>query len=1009
LFLRFFASLTRLHSGAKCATRRSVNLPHTYRFAQTKETLMFRNLFRSRRSLNKPGRPVRRPYQPCIEIFEDRLVPSTTWTGLSPLNHNWSNADNWNNGVPGAGDTAIFTTHSGSSTAVVDAAFSVVLDIEAHWGGNIQIDNPLTTTGSSKWASGTMTLGAGGWTNSGTLLLAGAIPKTLDGQNLANPLTNTGMVTWTDGSNLQTGNAAAINNNGTWDMQNNQAITPNFGAMSTFTNSGTLRKLAGLTASSINITFNNMNGTIDVQTGILNLSSGTSTGGTFNVANNGQLNLTGGGTQNITGTYIGSGSGHIDFSGGTINVLNAGATFNFDPGLFQWTGGALTREPVDTATLTNSGTLLITGNQNDKVINGAIFITTGTTIWTGTGNIQTGNAAQITNSGTWDIQNAQALSHNFGTVSTFTNTSTGTVTKDGPGTTSIGITFNNNGTVNVASGVLQLGGGGLSAGTFNPDTGTVSFVGGTQTLTTGANLTGAGVVRVAGGTLNVNADVAEANVAVVSGTLGGTNTLTVSGQMDWTGGTLAGPGTTVLGPSAALALTGASPKVLDGRTLTNTGTVTWTGDGNLQTGNAAAINNNGTWDMQNNQAITPNFGTMSTFTNSGTLRKSAGITTSAISILFNNNNNAIIDVQTGIVVLSSGTSTGGNYSVATNALLDLTGGGTQNITGTYTGSGSGVIEFSAGTINVLDAGATFNFSPALQWTGGTLTREPVDTATLTNSGTLLITGNQNDKVINGAIFITTGTTTWTGTRNIQTGNAAQITNSGTWDIQNAQALSHNFGTVSTFTNTSTATVTKAVAGTTFIGITFNNNGTVNVASGVLQVGGGGTDTGAFNGITGSTLQFSGGTHTLNTGTALPSAGRTQVTGGEIDIRDVVAVQDFGLLNGTLRITSTGIFNVGGIYNQTTNGSLVIEIGGTTAGAGYGQLNVTGTASLAGSFTAVLVNDFAPSIGDSYAVITYGSRNGLFNNVFLPGLPPDRRWDTGNEYGPTGFTLTVIAQ
>jgi hypothetical protein len=101
------------------------------------------------------------------------------------------------------------------------------------------------------------------------------------------------------------------------------------------------------------------------------------------------------------------------------------------------------------------------------------------------------------------------------------------------------------------------------------------------------------------------------------------------------------------------------------------------------------------------------------------------------------------------------------------------------------------------------------------------------------------------------------------------------------------------------------------------------------------------------------------------------------------------------------------------FDQQTGGGLMIELGSTTPGAGYGQPNITGTANLAGFFTAVLVNDFAPSIGDSYAVITWGplNLNGAFNNVDLgpAGLPPDRRWDTANEYSATGFTLTVIAR
>jgi hypothetical protein len=965
---------------------------------------MFRNLFRSRRSLNKPGRPVRRPYQPCLEIFEDRLVPSTTWTGLA-ANHNWSDAGNWNNGAPGAGDTAIFTTHTGggSGTAVVDAAFSVVLDIDAHWGGNIQIDSPLTTTGSSQWASGTMTLGAGGWTNSGTLLISGANQETLDGQNVSNTLTNTGTVTWTGGGNIDAGNSATINNNGVWDMQNNQSLFSNFGPASTFNNNGILRKSAGLLTSSVSITFNN-SGAIDVQTGTLAVGGGVSTGGTYTVAANALLNL--GGNRAVSGTHTGTGAGTVLYASGTLTVLAAGATLDFAPGLFQWTGGTWTKATPD-AVLTNNGAILITG-PSEKVFDAANFTNAGTVNWDGAGNIDAGNAAAITNSGTWNVLNNQALFSNFGVLPSFTNN--GTLSKlASTGTTTISIAFNNNGTVNVASGVLKLGGGGTSSGAFNATTGELRFTGGTQTLTAGATLPGAGVARVDGGTLNVStaSDLTAANMALDSGTLGGTGTLTVSNSLAWTAGTMAGPGTTSIASGATLAISGGTQKVLDGRTLTNNGTVTWSDGGNIDAGNSATINNNGTWDMQNNQSLFTNFGTASTFNNNGFLRKLAGLTISDVHINFNNNN-ATIDVQTGQLNLFSGTDNGGTINVGTNALLDVTGGGLVNIMGTFTGSGTGTVQFSRGTLRVLAAGAALNFSPALQWTGGTLTREPVDMATLTNNANLLITGAEQ-KVIDGAIFITNGTTTWTGTGNIDAGNGAQIINNGTWNVQNDQALFSNFGVLPSFTNN--GTLSKfASTGTTTISIAFNNAGAVNVNTGILELGNSGTITGTFNTAAAANIvRFTRGTFQFNTGAGFTGNGLTQIQGASVMVTDVVSTGDFGLIRGTLDLTTTGMLNVGGNYDQTTDGSLVIEIGGTTAGAGYGQLNVTGTAYLAGSFTAVLVDDFAPSIGDSYAVITYGSKNGLFNNVFLPGLPPDRRWDTGNEYGPTGFTLTVIAQ
>src|SRR5262249_43876960 len=155
---------------------------------------------------------------------------------------------------------------------------------------------------------------------------------------------------------------------------------------------------------------------------------------------------------------------------------------------------------------------------------------------------------------------------------------------------------------------------------------------------------------------------------------------------------------------------------------------------------------------------------------------------------------------------------------------------------------------------------------------------------------------------------------------------------------------------------------------------------------------GGTDSGTFNAVAGTTLQFAGGTHTLNTGATLPADGLTQVTGGTVIVTDVVSVANFGLLNGTLRGTATGILNVAGNFDQARGSSLVVEIGGNTgAGVDCGQVNVTGPAGLAGTLSVELVNDYVPVVGDSYQVITFGALNGSFRQVFLPGLAPGRAW------------------
>ncbi|WP_196803239.1 hypothetical protein, partial [Dolichospermum circinale] len=69
----------------------------------------------------------------------------------------------------------------------------------------------------------------------------------------------------------------------------------------------------------------------------------------------------------------------------------------------------------------------------------------------------------------------------------------------------IGVAFNNTGTVNVESGTLNLTGGGVSnGGNFNLTSGkTLGFGGGVYTLNNGAKINGNGNLSVSGGTLDV--------------------------------------------------------------------------------------------------------------------------------------------------------------------------------------------------------------------------------------------------------------------------------------------------------------------------------------------------------------------------------------------------------------------------------------------------------------------------------------------------------------------------
>ena len=154
----------------------------------------------------------------------------------------------------------------------------------------------------------------------------------------------------------------------TFAFQSDSGIS-NSNTAGSFTNEGTLTKTGGTGTSTIqNTTFIN-SAAIDVQTGTLALAatSGTSTGGTFDVAQGATLDLTGGNTVTYAGSYSGSGGGTIALSSGQVNIGTAGATFNFPSGMFQWTGGTIntngnTLTNIGAMTLANAGNVYLVGN-----------------------------------------------------------------------------------------------------------------------------------------------------------------------------------------------------------------------------------------------------------------------------------------------------------------------------------------------------------------------------------------------------------------------------------------------------------------------------------------------------------------------------------------------------------------------------------------------------------------------------------------------------------------------
>ena len=79
--------------------------------------------------------------------------------------------------------------------------------------------------------------------------------------------------------------------------------------------------------------------------------------------------------------------------------------------------------------------------------------------------------------------------------------------------------------------------------------------------------------------------------------------------------------------------------------------------------------------------------------------------------------------------------------------------------------------------------------------------------------------------------------------------------------------------------------------------------------------------------------------------------------------------------GSLTIGAGSTLTVNGNYSQGSAGSLTFGIGGAASGNEYGQLAISGSATLAGSVNASTASGFTPTVGDSFPVVTYASETG----------------------------------
>jgi hypothetical protein len=295
----------------------------------------------------------------------------------------------------------------------------------------------------------------------------------------------------------------------------------------------------------------------------------------------------------------------------------------------------------------------------------------------------------------------------------------------------------------------------------------------------------------------------------------------------------------------------------------------------------------------------------------------------------------------------------------------------------------GTAQISSGNVAVssLNLGQSSGQSGFVSITGGTLTVSVQEVAGASGSGTITQSAGMNNPsnaFILGANANSNGTYYLSGTGTLTALEYIGQFGTGT--------MNQSGGT----NNASTINMASGDLGAT--GYYYLSGGTLN-ATGSILIGYSGT--GVFS-QTGGQLAGSSNLDVLNKKSSLSIANASDTSG---------TVNNYGELSlaGAGPTATAGELSITGNYNQTDE--LDIGIGGLSAGADFGFLNATGTASLAGTLDVTLTDGFTPYYGETFTILTAGTRTGSFSTLDL--TYPSGHFNIA--YTTTSVVLTAIPE
>jgi T5SS/PEP-CTERM-associated repeat protein len=365
--------------------------------------------------------------------------------------------------------------------------------------------------------------------------------------------------------------------------------------------------------------------------------------------------------------------------------------------------------------------------------------------------------------------------------------------------------------------------------------------------------------------------------------------------------------------------------------------------------------------------------------------------------------------------LSVGYAAGGRLTISAGGLVtNTTGDLAQNAgsTGTVFVNGNGSQWNNSSSLTVGDAGIG-----NLLIQGGGMVTDTTGTIGLNEGSTGFVTISSTSSIWNNTGTLTIGSS----------GNGTLILQGG--EASGAQVTIGKLGTLE--------------GSGTLIGTSFNNNGTIladtsgtltistcptcsTSSAGIITISGGATLSLPSSSLTvtsGPVLIATGGTLTISgvNDNYTQNGGKTTIDGtlnvmdGSIKFSKGSVFGNRGVLNGPVTLATQlnigdatkapGKLSITGSYTQKSGGSLFVDVGGTNAGSQFDQLNVTGAASLNGILNLDLIDNFVPTIGETFDILNFGSRTGTFSTVNGEDINSSEHFSV--VYNATNVTLDVV--